>query len=77
MKTCECTIFVRRYFTWDPVNFPNPKDMIKTLALKDRKLVVVIDPHIKQDPEYKIYTDAVEKGLFVKYSNGSTFIGTG
>jgi alpha-glucosidase (family GH31 glycosyl hydrolase) len=49
--------------------------MVDSLAAKGRKLVVIIDPHIKVDPEYKIYKDGIEKKLFVKLKDGSTFVG--
>lgn len=48
---------------------------MNTLAAKDRKLVVIIDPHIKKDPEYKIYEDGIKRGLFVHNSNKSVYYG--
>ena len=49
--------------------------MINSLAAKGRKLVVIIDPHIKKDPQYKIYKEGIEIGLFVHHSNGSVYNG--
>lgn len=62
----------KRYFTWDPVKFPNPQQMIEQLAQKGRKMVTVIDPHIKKDDNYYVYKEANEKGLYVKTSDGET-----
>ena len=49
--------------------------MVDILAAKGRKLVIIIDPHIKLDPEYKIYKDGMEKGLFLQSKYGGTFVG--
>ncbi|XP_073495193.1 neutral alpha-glucosidase C isoform X2 [Phyllobates terribilis] len=65
----------KRYFTWDPETFPNPVKMQKKLQEKRRKLVVISDPHIKVDPKYPIYTEAKEKGYFVKNVTGQNFEG--
>lgn len=45
----------KRYFTWDRSKFPNPGEMVDKLLLKGRKLVTVVDPHIKRDSAWQIY----------------------
>ncbi|KAL3312851.1 hypothetical protein Ciccas_008552 [Cichlidogyrus casuarinus] len=40
----------KRYFTWDQGKFPNPGEMVDKLLEKKRRLVTVVDPHIKSDP---------------------------
>ena len=64
----------KKYFTWGD-NFPEPKVMQKELALSCRKLVTIIDPHIKVDPSYSIYQDCLEKDFFVKKADGQVFTG--
>ena len=49
--------------------------MINALAANNRKLVVIIDPHIKKDPDYKVYKEGVEKGFFIQNYNGSVYYG--
>ncbi len=49
----------KRYFTWDPVSFPDPTSMLKKLNEKGRHAVVIVDPHIKIDPEYYVYKHAM------------------
>lgn len=44
----------KRYFTWDPVKFADPKAMIDGLASKHRKMVTIIDPHLKKDDGYHV-----------------------
>uniref|UniRef100_A0A8C6YDM5 Glucosidase alpha, neutral C n=1 Tax=Naja naja TaxID=35670 RepID=A0A8C6YDM5_NAJNA len=66
----------KRYFTWDKKRFPNPEKMQKQILMKKkRKLVVIVDPHIKIDPRYTIYSQAKAKGFFVKDRNGEDFKG--
>ena len=49
------SIEMRRYFTWDSHKFPNPVEMQNALAARGRKMVTIIDPHIKVDSNYHIY----------------------
>ncbi|XP_057278799.1 neutral alpha-glucosidase AB, partial [Pezoporus wallicus] len=42
----------KRYFTWDPSKFPRPRAMLERLAAKKRKMVSIVDPHIKVDSGY-------------------------
>ncbi|XP_066464644.1 neutral alpha-glucosidase C isoform X2 [Eleutherodactylus coqui] len=65
----------KRYFTWDQDKFSNPVKMQENLQEKKRKLVVISDPHIKVDPKYTLYSEAKEKGYFVKNISGQDFEG--
>ncbi|KAJ3044472.1 hypothetical protein HDV00_001899 [Rhizophlyctis rosea] len=65
----------KKYFTWDPVKFATPKDMLKALDVKHRKMVTIIDPHIKKEDGYHIYKEAAGKGLYVKDKDGNDFEG--
>jgi len=56
----------KAYFTWNPANFPTPEKMVESLSAKNRKLVNVVDPHIKKDDKFHVYTEVRDKGLFVK-----------
>ncbi|XP_014818112.1 PREDICTED: neutral alpha-glucosidase AB, partial [Calidris pugnax] len=44
----------KRYFTWDPSKFPQPRAMLERLAAKKRKMVSIVDPHIKVDNGYRV-----------------------
>ena len=44
----------KKYFTWDPIKFRDPKTMIDGLAAKGRKMITIIDPHIKKDDGYHV-----------------------
>lgn len=65
----------KRYFTWHPEQFPDPIDMQLHLASKGRKMVTIIDPHIKMDKEYHVSIEATDKSLFVMNSLLSPFDG--
>nr|CDJ92585.1 unnamed protein product [Haemonchus contortus] len=62
----------KKYFTWEPHKFAHPKEMIDGVAAKGRKMVTIIDPHIKKDDGYPIYKDAKDRGLYVKKADGQT-----
>ncbi|XP_016406741.1 neutral alpha-glucosidase C-like isoform X2 [Sinocyclocheilus rhinocerous] len=66
----------KRYFTWDSELFPNPGELQHHLQKKNRKLVVISDPHIKTDPDWPLYCEAKEGGHFVKNREGAVYEGT-
>ncbi len=53
----------KRYFTWDHETFPKPLAMIDKFHQKGRHLVVIVDPHLKTDPAYQPYQEAVSQGI--------------
>uniref|UniRef100_A0A4W5L575 Neutral alpha-glucosidase AB n=1 Tax=Hucho hucho TaxID=62062 RepID=A0A4W5L575_9TELE len=65
----------KRYFTWDPHKFPQPKDMLQGLIDKRRKMVAIVDPHIKVDSSYKIHNEIRSKGFYVKNKDGGDYEG--
>merc|ERR1719499_621560 len=65
----------KRYFTWDNFAFPEPKKMIDDIAAYGRKMVTIIDPHIKKDNGYHVYKQAHDRGLFVRKQDGSEYSG--
>lgn len=65
----------KRYFTWDKTKFPDPEGLQKKLALKGRKMVSIIDPHIKVDNNYYIYKEAKDQDLFVHNNQDKPFDG--
>merc|ERR1711991_1183636 len=65
----------KRYFNWDAQKFPEPKAMIEGLSSKGRKTVVIIDPHIKNDPNCYVFKEAKAGGHLVKDENGADYDG--
>ncbi|XP_036928314.1 neutral alpha-glucosidase C [Acanthopagrus latus] len=66
----------KRYFTWDPDNFPEPAALQHHLQKKKRKLVVISDPHFKFDPGWLLYNEAREGGHFVRDREGQIYLGS-
>ncbi|KAI9219405.1 glycosyl hydrolases family 31-domain-containing protein [Blastocladiella britannica] len=60
----------KRYLTWDAQKFPDPARMIGDLASKGRKMVTIVDPHIKVDVDYAVSREAKAKGLMVRDREG-------
>lgn len=65
----------KKYFTWDNVRFPHPQIMQQNLTATGRKLVVIVDPHIKRESGYFLHEEALEKGYYVKNKDGSVYEG--
>ncbi|XP_074662520.1 neutral alpha-glucosidase AB-like isoform X2 [Tubulanus polymorphus] len=65
----------KRYFTWDAAKFSHSFDMIKNISAKGRKMVTVIDPHIKKDDGWELYKEARDNKLFVKDKSGNDYEG--
>ncbi|BGP24904.1 alpha 1,3-glucosidase, glycoside hydrolase family 31 protein [Rhodotorula toruloides] len=62
----------KRYFLWERHNFPTPEKMQEKLAERGRKLITIVDPHIKRDPDYYIYKEAQELDILVKQPDGKS-----
>mmetsp|Transcript_7389 Transcript_7389/g.15074 ORF Transcript_7389/g.15074 Transcript_7389/m.15074 type:complete len:893 (-) Transcript_7389:33-2711(-) len=65
----------KRYFTWDKHLFPTPERMQEDIASKGRKMVNIVDPHIKRDANYYVHAEATKMGLYVKDASGKDYEG--
>lgn len=65
----------KEYFTWDPLTFPNPLGMLKQLDESDRKLVAIIDPHIKNTDNYHVVDELKSKDLAVHNKDDNIYDG--
>lgn len=65
----------KKYFTWDSRKFPDSVNMIENLVSKGRKLVTIVDPHIKKDSGYWVHNDLTSKGLYTKNADGGDYEG--
>ncbi|AKG34606.1 glycoside hydrolase family 31 protein [Paenibacillus durus] len=64
-----------RVFTFDPVRFPDPKAMIAELKNLGIRIVPIIDPGVKFDPDYHVYQEGAESNYFCLKPDGTPFIG--
>uniref|UniRef100_A0A8C9VE92 Glucosidase II alpha subunit n=1 Tax=Scleropages formosus TaxID=113540 RepID=A0A8C9VE92_SCLFO len=65
----------KRYFTWDPAHFSQPREMLQGLVDKRRKMVAIVDPHIKVDSGYRVHKEIRSKNLYVKNKDGGDYEG--
>ncbi|CAG8722574.1 13794_t:CDS:1, partial [Acaulospora colombiana] len=65
----------KRYMTWDNVKFPDPVGMQNSIGQKGRKMVTIVDPHLKRDDNYYVYKEASDLDLFTKEPDGRVYDG--
>lgn len=65
----------KKYFTWDNDMFKDPIGMGKQLDASGRKLVVIIDPHIKNENDYHIVSQLKSKDLAVHNKDNKIYEG--
>lgn len=64
-----------RIFTWNPDRFPDPRKLIRDLREDGFRVAVIVDPGIKADSSYHAYRTGLDGDHFLKYPDGTTFIG--
>lgn len=55
-----------RVFTWDKKTFPEPAKLITDLRMQGIKAVVIVDPAVKVDEKYPLYSEGVAGGHFLE-----------
>jgi alpha 1,3-glucosidase len=63
----------KRYLTWNRGSFRDPERMIRGLVADGRKLVIIVDPHIKIDPQWSLYKSL--NSLSIRNSSGELYRG--
>ncbi len=64
-----------RCFTWNKKYFPDLKKMSDDLMDDGFSTIVMIDPGIKEDEDYFVYKDGIEKDMFCFRSDGNVMVG--
>ncbi|KAJ7188943.1 glycoside hydrolase family 31 protein [Mycena filopes] len=59
-----------KYFMWDEKNFPDPVEMTNDVAVNGRKMVVIVDPHLKRTSTYPAFQEASDRKVLVKPPSG-------
>lgn len=65
----------RKYFEWNQDKFPDPIGTQKILAETERKMVIIVDPHVKAEDNYYVDTELKAKQLGVLDSKGQLYHG--
>lgn len=66
-----------RNFTFDPTTFPDPAGLTETLHRLGFRVVTIVDPGVKIDPEWRIYADGARDGHFILDDSGEPCSGQG
>ncbi|MBT2680579.1 glycoside hydrolase family 31 protein [Bacillus sp. ISL-35] len=64
-----------RVFTFDEERFPNPEKLVEDLKQEGIHVIPIVDPGVKEDPEYPIYQEGVNGDYFCKYLEGNLYFG--
>ncbi|MDD2201772.1 MAG: glycoside hydrolase family 31 protein [Firmicutes bacterium] len=65
-----------RVFTFEPEGFPRPRELMSRLADMGFKVVAIVDPGVKVDPDYWVYNEGRDRQCFVKKADGKDYTGT-
>lgn len=65
-----------RVFTYAQDHFPKGvAAAVKKVAKHNRKVVPIIDPGVKLDPDYEVYQSGMKKDIFCKNPQGKEYVG--
>ena len=64
-----------RVFTWDPQGFSDPQTLLSELRSNGFRVVTIIDPGVKIDPDYRVYRSGLECDVFIRRADGAVFHG--
>ena len=61
----------KKYMTWDSTKFPTPQKMIEGVASTGRKMVTIVDPHVKREEKHELHKEVFAACLFDILNNCS------
>lgn len=64
-----------RIFTWDPHRFPDHRSLLADLRDLGVRTVIIVDPGVKTDADYRVAQEGLEGDHFVRYPDGSIYEG--
>jgi alpha-glucosidase len=66
-----------RVFTWSPKRFPHPQELLGQLRQEGFKVVPIVDPGVKYEPEadYHTFDEGLKNDYFVRKPDGQLFHG--
>ncbi len=62
-----------RVFTWDEKRFPEPEEFISRLGERGFNVVTIVDPGVKVDETYGVYTEGRDRGFYCQTAEGEEF----
>lgn len=64
-----------RVFTFDKKRFPDPQKLVRDLKAMGIRIVPIVDPGVKEDPEYYVYQEGIMEDHFCRYLEGNIYFG--
>ncbi len=64
-----------RVFTTSKERFPDMKKLVADLDKDGFKVITIVDPGVKKDPKYSVFTDGKKQDCFVKKADGKLYTG--
>jgi alpha-glucosidase len=64
-----------RVFTVDKDRFPDLSGLVDDISQQGIKVVTILDPGVKVDPDYEVYEQGLERDAFVKQQDGKPLVG--
>jgi len=66
-----------RVFTWSNKRFSHPQDLLNDLKQDGFKVVTIVDPGVKYEPEadYQVFDEGLKNDYFVRKTDGQLFHG--
>ncbi len=64
-----------RVFTFNKDFFPSPSQDLATLMQNGQKVVPILDPGVKRDPQFDIYQDGCQRDVFCQNPEGNPYVG--
>lgn len=64
-----------RSWTWSSEGFSDPAGLVQQVEELGFKVTAIIDPGLKQDPEWGLYQQGLDNDYFLKNPDGSVFVG--
>lgn len=64
-----------RVFTFDKERFPNPEKLVADLKKQGIMTVPIVNPGVKEDPEYPVFKEGILNNYFCRYIDGRVFYG--
>lgn len=65
-----------RVFTWHPERFPDPEGLLAELQALGFKVVLIVDPGVKEEPGYAVAEEGLAGDHFVRYPDGEVYVGS-
>lgn len=65
-----------RVFTWHPQKFAAPAVLLGDLKDMGFKVVAILDPGVKIDPNYRVYQSGQAEDIFLRTAKGKPFVGS-